>query len=204
MVVAIAKADIAVACGNGKLIFQDRFETLDPAWQFDGSVTSAKVGAGGLVAEVPPGKTLSAIHLPGRYQNFEICASFETDSAKEAGDFVALRFWTTDGNDEYWAVTFTGKGWYVVNHYAPGQDPRSLTSQVDDPSLLKAGENEVSVSLEGNKGDFFVNGKHVAAFAGMPPGGGSVFGFALYSGKTNTEPSTIILKSIELREPAGP
>ena len=91
----------------------------------------------------------------------------------------------------------------MVNHYLPDEKPISVTPQVDDPSIMKPGANEVSVSLKGNKGTFSVNGKKIGDFTGEPPEGGSVAGFALYSGKTNTAPTTFALKSIELREAAA-
>ena len=199
---AIGNGD-AAACGKGKLIFADKFASLDAGWKFDGSDDDGITpGPNGLVVKVHPGNTSSAIHQPERYDNFEICTVFEAHSEKGAGDFVAVRFWTPDGNAEYWAVTFTGQGWYVVNHYLPGQKPQGVTPDVDNPSWLKDGMNEVDVSLTGNQGTFSVNGKKVGDFTGEPPEGGSVFGFALYSGKNNTGASTFVLKSIEVHEVA--
>ena len=106
----LASTTGAAACGSGKLIFEDKFATLD-SWTFDGSdAEMVAPGPNGLVAKVPPGKTASALHQPDRYDNFEVCASFEAKSVKGEGDFVALRFWTTDGKCGILGGHFHGQG----------------------------------------------------------------------------------------------
>jgi uncharacterized membrane protein len=195
----IASAGSARACGDGKLLFEDKFEAVNSAWKFDGSYEGAKPGGSGLVAEIPPGETVSAVNTAASYKSFELCAVFTSKGTKDTGNHFGLRFWTPDGNKEYWAVTFTERGRFVVNHYHDDKTD-SITSLTDDPSLLKAGApNEVNVRIDGTKGAFFVNGKKVSSFTGEMPDGGSVIGFVMYADKKGTQPTDFNLKSIQVR-----
>ena len=195
----IAGAGSALACGDGKLLFEDKFEALDSAWKSDGSYEDFDVGADGLVAKIPPGSTVSAINTSGHYKSFELCAVFTSKGTKDTGNHFGLRFWTPDGDKEYWAVSFTERNKFVVNHYHD-KKTNSITSLTEDPSLLKAGApNEVSVRIDGGKGAFFVNGKKVSSFAGEMPDGGSVIGFVMYSDKKGAQPTDFDLKSIQVR-----
>lgn len=195
----IAGAGSARACGDGKLLFEDKFAALDSVWKFDGSYEGAKPGAGGLVAEIPAGSTVSAINTAASYKSFELCAVFTSKGSKDTGNHFGLRFWTPDGDKEYWAVSFTERGRFVVNHYHDKKTD-SITALTEDPSLLKAGApNEVSVRIDGTKGAFFVNGRKVSSFTGEMPDSGSVIGFVMYSDKKGTQPTDFNLKSIQLR-----
>jgi hypothetical protein len=199
--ILIASVEGAAACGNGKLIFEDKFETLGPSWKVEQKYRKLTTGTGGLTITVAPGKDVGALNRSGVYKNFEVCAAFVTKSIKGADDLFAIRFWTPDGNDEYWAVTWTGKGWFVVNRYE-NDEPKAITSQIENSSLLNdPGEtNEVSIRVDDNKGTFSVNGKKVTDFTGQPPENGSLFGFLVSEDKGNPGPSTFTLKSIQLRE----
>src|ERR1019366_3201580 len=43
----------ALACGNGKLLFQDKFQTVDPRWGFAAIDPTRSVGADGLSYSSP-------------------------------------------------------------------------------------------------------------------------------------------------------
>ena len=45
----------ALACGNGKLLFQDKFQTADRRWGFAAVDPTRSVGADGLSYSVTPG-----------------------------------------------------------------------------------------------------------------------------------------------------
>lgn len=195
----IAGVGSVSACGTGRLVLEDKFNTLDPAWSVEHNYTKLTAGPDGLTIVVPAGKDVGALNQFGAYKNFELCIWFVAEKADPAADdLFAVRFWTPDGNDEYWAVTWTGKSQFVVNRYVNAK-PTAITSQINNSSLLHSGVvNEVSVSVNGNMGAFSINGQRVADFTGQPPDNGSVFGFLVSANKSN--PSTFVLKDMQLRE----
>jgi hypothetical protein len=190
----------AAACGSGKLVFEDKFTTLDPAWAIEKEYNSLNAGPDGLTIVLNPGQNVGALNRFGAYKNFEICIS--TVVSKEAGsdDMFALRFWTPDGNDEYWAVAWVATSTFIVNRYV-NNNPSAIISQTVNSSMMQVGgENEFSVSVSGNKGTFSINGKKLADFNGQPPPNGSIFGFNVNSGKSDKSPVTFVLKDLQLRE----
>jgi hypothetical protein len=85
------------------------------------------------------------------------------------------------------------------------QNKRFITpiSERSDASIVKgtsATTNEISVTVNGNKATLAINGKKVIDFTGQPPEGGSLFGLSLGAFKSDTGPSTLTVKSIQLRE----
>jgi hypothetical protein len=199
LVIVIAGAGSASACGTGRLVLEDKFNTLDPAWSIEKKYTKLTAGPDGLTIVVPAGKDVGALNQFGAYKNFELCIWVVAEKADPAADdLFAVRFWTPDGNDEYWAVTWTGKSRFVVNRYVDGK-PTAITAQINNSSLLHSGAvNEFSVSVNGNKGAFSTNGQKVTDFTGQPPDNGSIFGFLVSANQSN--PSTFVLKDLQLRE----
>jgi len=66
-----ASTDFAAACGNGKLILEDKFATLDSAWEFTNKA-KGEPGPKGLTAKVPPGKSVSGLNHSDHHKNFEL------------------------------------------------------------------------------------------------------------------------------------
>jgi hypothetical protein len=60
--ILVAGADYAIACGNGKLILEDKFETLDPAWGFDEQDPTRSNGVEGLVHTLQPGDSVRSLN----------------------------------------------------------------------------------------------------------------------------------------------
>jgi hypothetical protein len=52
--IIVASATYADACGSGKVILQDKFEMLDPAWGFDPESTIRSNGPDGLTYKLGP------------------------------------------------------------------------------------------------------------------------------------------------------
>jgi hypothetical protein len=200
--VLLAGAGDASACGGGRLVAQDRFDTLDPAWSIEKKYDKLTTGPDGLTIAVPAGTSVGALNQFGAYKSFELCISAVTEKADPASDnLFGVRFWTPDGNNEYWAVTWTGRGWFVINRYVDAK-PSPITPPIKNAALLRSGGvNEYAVSVTGDKGTFLINGQKVADFTGPPPDHGSVFGFLLSAHQSH--PSTFVLKDLQLREVAA-
>jgi hypothetical protein len=62
----------ATACGNGNLILEDKFQTLEPAWNFDDNVPERTNGPDGLSYKMPPQYDIDRINQAGLYENYEV------------------------------------------------------------------------------------------------------------------------------------
>jgi hypothetical protein len=196
-----AEAETAAAQGNGKLIFEDKFQALDPAWGFDENVPNRSNGPDGLVYTWDPGNEVVLLNQSELYDNYEVCAVFATKVPAEAGAWCGVAFWGSDGKNLYEVDVFPALGRYAVSRI---QNDKLLTpvSATSSDSIHKGTNvtNEISVIVRANKATLAVNGKKVVDFSGRPPEGGSLFGFTLGTNPKDTGPSTITLKSIQLRE----
>jgi hypothetical protein len=202
--IIIAGVDGALACGSGKLLVEDKFETLDPAWGFDKTSPGRSNGPGGLIYKFNPADNIDLLNQAGLYDNYEVCAVFATEVPANAGAWVAVNFWGNDKNNVYEADIYPTFGTFGVVRY---QNKKSLTpvTTTDSDTINKGTSvtNEISVTVNGNKATIAINGKKAIDFTGQPPEGGSLFGLNIGSAKDDTGPSTITVKDIQLRE-AGP
>jgi hypothetical protein len=86
----------ALACGNGKLLFQDKFQTVDPRWQMAAVDPTRSVGADGLSYTLAPNSAVSAINQTSLYDDYELCAHMTMKYPDEKSNAHAgLRFWQT-------------------------------------------------------------------------------------------------------------
>jgi len=196
----IASVGSAAACGNGKLILEDKFETLDPSWHFSQQDKRRTNGPDGLTYRLDPGDAIALLNQSGSYQNYEVCAVFITSIPANLGGFVNVRFWSVDEDHYYWGNVFPGRGVYLITRKQNGKTIFPATGAASFIAKGANATNEVSVSVNGNKGTFSVNGQKLTDFTGQPPEGGSLFGFIMFADKENPGPSDFTLKSIQLRE----
>jgi hypothetical protein len=108
--VIIASVGGALACGNGKLLLEDKFETLDLAWGFEQNDPSRSNGPGGLVYEFKPGENIILLNQAGLYDNYEVCAVFATKVPTDAYAYVSVNFWGSNYNNAYGARHLSGLG----------------------------------------------------------------------------------------------
>ena len=83
----IASVEGAAACGNGKLMLEDKFATLDPAWDFKNSApTDTRTrtnGPGGLTYQLDEEALVWPLNTAAKHENYEVCAVFETKSSAD-------------------------------------------------------------------------------------------------------------------------
>lgn len=65
----IAGVEGAAACGNGKLILEDKFETLAPVWGFVKQDDARTNGAEGLTYKLTPGDARQLLNQYDFYDN---------------------------------------------------------------------------------------------------------------------------------------
>jgi hypothetical protein len=126
---------------------------------------------------------------------------FATKVPADANAYVSVNFWASDNDNKYGAKIYPAFGTFDVYRL---ENKKFLTpvSTKSNPAISKGTDvtNEISVTVNGNKGTLAINDKKVIEFTGQPPAGGSQFGFWVGADKGDTGPSTFILKSFQLRE----
>jgi hypothetical protein len=202
--VLIISMDGALACGNGKLLFEDKFEALDPAWAFSEDDSERSNGPGGLTYKYPPNVYINLLNEAGLYDNYEVCAVFVTEVPTGSNAYISVNFWASDFDNLYSADVYPAAGTYEIYRAQRSKALYPVSSR-SNASIVKGttATNEVSVTLNGSKATLAINGKKVIDFTGQPPEGGSVFGLSLGTGKNDTGPSTLTVKTIQVREVAA-
>ena len=188
----------ATACGNGKVIFEDKFETLDPSW---GNVTDLKkVENGALVLTPEPGKSVWGISESDYYTDAAICVDATVTNGLPEEAYHSIVFWFQDTSNFYeFALWPSGK--YRVERWSKGKIlyPISLT---DVPELKKGlGQtNSLEVETKGNMATLYVNGTKIAEFKGRPPEGGGKVGLDSTSPQTG-ERTVVRFTNFAIAEP---
>ena len=195
----------AIACGNGKLILEDKFETLSPTWSFALKDESRSNGPDGLVYKLNPGDgSFQLSNGSDLYDNYEVCAVFNTNIPENSKADVGVVFWQNDSDNKYTFDLYPFDGVYELDRR---KNSKWITPVGKTPSdAIQKGTNvtnEISVAVKDNKATFAINGKNVTDFTGAPPQGGSAFGFDMGVNDKDSGPSTLTLKSIQLREIEG-
>jgi hypothetical protein len=97
---AIVGANGAQACGNGKVTFEDKFETLDPSWGKASDRLSVDKGA--LVIKAEPGQGRWAISQSDYYIDAAICVDATVMNVPDPNSgFTAIVFWYQDNSNYY-------------------------------------------------------------------------------------------------------
>jgi len=175
LVMAMAMVFLAVTAGlAAKVLFEDKFATLDPSWGVPSANISAKDGK--LIINVDKNsldRVNQANVLPNDMEaNYTV--AFVKAGVPNSGS--GLIFWAKDANDYYCLLT-NANGRFSVQRFTGG---RWLVPVAWSDAPLKKGEgaeSQVKVVTKGNQATIFINGKEVVSFAGQPPEGGSLIGF---------------------------
>jgi hypothetical protein len=97
---AIVGANGAQACGNGKVTFEDKFETLDPSWGKASDRLSVDKGA--LVIKAEPGQGRWAISQSDYYIDAAISVDATVMNVPDPNSgFTAIVFWYQDNSNYY-------------------------------------------------------------------------------------------------------
>jgi hypothetical protein len=175
-VLLLASVNIAAAACQGDIVlFQDRFDSLQPTW---GEATdSFKVEDGRLVMTPAPANNLWVTNRASLYDDIDMCVSMTTVTGVEAEEAKAgLVFWHVDANNFY-VFELAPNGKASVWRRQRGK----WLEQVDWKDVAGAatgdgGTNELRVVTKGNEATLFVNETEFAKFTGMAPDNGQQIG----------------------------
>ena len=199
LVMAMAMVFLAVTGGlAAKVLFEDKFATLDPAW----GVPSANITAKDGKLIITPEKNFTSVYLnQANVLPNDAEASFTVTFLK-AGDPTygsGLIFWAKDSN-EFYCLLINANGWFAVQRLVANRYLLPVAWRESD--AVKKGEgvdNQVKVVTKGNQATISINGKEVISFSGQPPEGGSLIGFKAGSGPG--APNSVAFSNFQVVQP---
>ena len=182
----------------GKVLFEDKFTALDPAWGAAGPIMDVKDGK--LIIS-PEMSTSQTVLNQGNVFPNDAEGSFAMTFVKAPapGWGSGLVFWARDYN-EYYAVLMNPEGWFAVQRYVAGRYLLPVAWRESD--AIKQGEgaeNQVKVVTKANKATVFINGKEVISLSGQPPQGGTLIGFKVASGPEGS--NSVAFSNFQLVQP---
>jgi len=182
LMMAMAVVLLAVTAGlAGKVLFEDKFTSLDPSWGAPGPIMDVKDGK--LIISPDKNTSQTILNQANVFPN-DVEASFTMTYVKAPAPTwgSGLVFWARDYN-EYYAVLINAEGWFAVQRYVARRYLLPVAWRESD--AIKKGEgveNQVKVMTKDNKATISINGKEVISLSGQPPQGGTLIGFKVASG----------------------
>ena len=175
LAVAIAIVAAAVSAGwAGKVLFEDKFATLDPAWGFPDETLNVKDGK--LVVTLKPNESWTFLNQANVFPNdMDISCTvkwLKAPSIHSAG----LVFWAKDQN-EYYCVLFSSNGQLAVYRLIANRFLQPVAWRpVEAIKQGEGAENQIKVVTKGNQATISMNGKEVISIKGQPPRGAASSG----------------------------
>ncbi len=199
LMMAMAVVLLAVTASlAGKVLFEDKFTSLDPAWGAPGPIMDVKDGK--LIITPQTNTSQTILNQANVFPN-DAEASFTMTFVKVPAPTwgSGLVFWAKDYN-EYYAVLINAQGWFAVQRYIAGRYLLPVAWRESD--VIKKGEgaaNQVKVVTKDNKATISINGKEVISLSGQPPQGGTLVGFKVASGPEGA--NSVAFSNFQLVQP---
>jgi hypothetical protein len=203
-----ASYSFAANCGTGKILLQDSFATLSPVWGITPG-PDVKPGPNGLKVSIKENSNILGLNQSGLFDDYEVCLTVKatskcTDPDKcEASPYFGVVFWGVDRKNVYSCDVTPAYGTYSIWRLQNNKFVNPVPwTDVDKKAVAKMTQDfvDISVAVKGNHLTCKVNGVVTAEIDGLPPDGGSLFGFEVGTPSSNTEGSDLVFKKIELRE----
>ena len=198
----------AFACEGGKVLMDDNFTKMSPAWGVALDEKNETIGANGLSVDYPPGSVKRALSQWGYFENAVTCATFAVtyrcpDPAKcETQPYVGLVVWGVDLANYYTFEVAPLVGIYSVQRLQNNKwlTPVAWTKLPSGKRYLNGDKFELSAVMRGNQVSFKLNDQTVVEFEVMAPEGGALVGFELAAAQKGDVKSQISLSNFEVRE----
>jgi hypothetical protein len=197
--VMLATTGAYAACGTGKLVFSDKFDTLNSKewgtadkWM---SVNSGKL----TIAETDGG--FYTAYDGRKYRDVDYCVlATLTEGTDLASSYGGLMFWTRN-SDDFYAFHITLDGYANVYRY-----DGDWTAIIDDRVFngVKQGVgavNELRVVTHGSSATFYINGQKFDTITDKHAPGTSSIGLVVQSPSKGK--ATYNFDNLEIREPTG-
>ncbi len=197
---ALAMVQSAMACGSGKILFDDRFASSDPTWNMSAINEFRSFGANGLTFKMKPNTVYTYLNQSGYYDDYEICADVTMQFDAKSNGYLGIAFWGIDTDNLYILDVSPAVGQYAVYRGQKGKFLQPI--KWADAAAIKTGTgatNALSVAVKGNRAVITINGQKVAEFNGQPPEGGSLPGIDFSTGKNDKTDSVESMQNFEVR-----
>ncbi len=195
MAVVLLAVTVSLAA---KVIYEDKFSSLDPSWGAPGPIMDVKDGK--LIITPAVNTTQTVLNQANVFPN-DAEASFAMSFVKAPAPTwgSGLVFWARDYN-EYYAVLINVEGWFAVQRHVAGRYLLPVAwREFNGIKQGEGAENQVKVVTKGTQATIFINGQQAISFAGQPPQGGSLVGFKVASGPEGS--NTVAFSNFKLMEP---
>jgi hypothetical protein len=168
----------AEACQGSKVLFEEKFASLDSAWGTDQHAAAAGGKLTLTTDSGPDGWTSHILNQADTYQDVSYCATAAFPVIKDVGNAImGLIFWGTD-DDHYWMLAVSPIGQYSIQHKVAPNRILQPVRWTENPAVAKgAGQKyDLEVQTKGGQATVFVNGAKLGQVSGQPPDGGSLTG----------------------------
>ncbi len=195
---ALAWSASAFACGSGKILFEDKFSSLDPSWGI--TLGDGWAVGQGLKMTMKPNDSNLYLNQASLYDNYEVCMTVTSQFTGDDTIDPYIVFWGADTDNLYEAGVGAHYGKYTVwrKQRAKWLNPVAWT----ESSAVKKGSgavNELSVTVNGNHAVININGQKVTEFTGQAPDGGSQIGIDVDADKDNKSPCVVTITDFQVR-----
>ena len=199
LTMTMAAVLLAVSAGlASKVLFEDKFTSLEPSWGVPGPIVNVKDGK--LIITPEQNTTQTVLNQACVFPN-NLEGSFTMTFVKvmAPGWGSGLVFWAKDYT-EYYAVLINAEGWFAVQRFVA--DRYLLPVAWRESDAIKKGEgaeNQIKVATKGDKATVSINGQEVISLSGQPPSGGTLTGFKVASGPEGS--NSVAFSNFKLVQP---
>ena len=182
-------SEAALACSGDKVLFEEKFDTADPAWGAQSDMF--KVGSGKATIRAAKGTGQFYWNRAFVFDNIDVCytTTLTDKTADPTNSFGGLMFWVID-NQNFYVLNTASNGNYQIGRRVDGQwiaDPIPWT--VTD--TLKQGANQankIRLKLDGQQITIEINDKKAVQFRAQAPTRPSSIGFFAQSSGNSVDP----------------
>lgn len=190
------------ACGAGKIIFEDKFQTLDQSWGIASDDKSFFVDAGTVVLRPDASYLKWPLSQSDYYGDVNVCAEINiVDTPSPDQTLAGVLFWAADYDNMY-LFNVSSLGTFSVQRRTHGKwlTPIHWTAT----SSIKQGTNqwnELEIQTRGNQATFLINKTQLGQINGSAPDGGGLVGVVAESPEQG--PATVRIRGFKVLLPAG-
>lgn len=168
----------ASGCGDGKVLFEDGFQSHDPTWGPKDAQLS--ISSGEAVLSPVPGTRTFRWNRAFAFDDVDACATVRLgkNTLDPTSSYAGLMFWVEDNRNYYQAV-IAPNGYFTVARVVDGKVDDKRPVEWTKLDAVKTGakeKNTLRVVTKGDSVEISINGKQVASFKGEPPRGPSYIG----------------------------
>ena len=158
---------VVTVCFAGKVLLEDNFSTLNPAWSLEGQNASVKDGQ--LILAPPPNSSSFLLHAGFLPYDADINATMTYLKAGDTDAGGAIRFWATS-RDEFYMLWYNPNGTFGVARLTQGRWLSPVLTRSFDG--IKQGLNQANrlrIVTQGHSVTIYFNGKKAITFTAQAP-----------------------------------